>query len=265
MKPILQNRFTLSLLIILLIILLHYISLLSPFEKLITVILSPFQSATYSVAGSISNKFNQITARKNLSQDNFNLRQKIDKLEQQIVELKMFIEENQMVSQQAKYLQSQGFKFVDAKVISRSVDGNPRLLVINRGRSDGIKKGMAGVVNEGRVIGKVINVSAKQSSLLLLIDNQCQMSASLAGQSQIIGLAGGEHNISVTLKNILKTSIIKKGDLIITSGKDEHIPPGLLIGEVGEVIDNKTELFKNASLITQANFKNLRIVSIVLF
>ena len=193
------------------------------------------------------------------------LKQKINKLEQQIVDLKIFIEENEMVMDQTKYLQSQGFNFVNAKIISRSSEINPNLFIVNQGKNNGIKKGMVVIAQHGTVIGKIIDTQAMQSSLLLLIDNQCQISASLAGHSEIIGLIQGQHNISLNLINILKNVPLKKGDLIMTSGQDDNIPPGLLIGQIDEIVDTYGELFKKANLTSQVDFGNLRVVSVVIF
>jgi len=258
-----QNKFTLSFLIILLIIFLHYITILSPLEKLITIILSPFQSATYNITTNISDRLEQITIKENLNLENQELKEKINKLEQQIVNLKMFIEENEMIIEQTEYLQSQNYSFVNAKIISRAVETNPNLFIINQGKNSGIKKGMAVITGQGIVIGKIIDIQARQSSLLLLINNSCEMSASLAGHSEIVGLVQGQHNISIGLTNVLKNSQIEKQDIIITSGQDEYIPSGLLIGQVDEIIDNEGELFKKANLTTQVNFKNLRVVSVI--
>lgn len=258
-----QNKFTITFLVIFLTIFLHYTKILSPLERVISLVLSPFQGLVYSTSDKLSYKLSKLKVKKDWEAENQVLKQKINQLEEQIVKLKMFIEEQELVDKQNKYLESQGFKFVNARIISSSSEPNPNLLVINKGSGGGVKHGMAVVVEDGVVVGKIIKTEDKSSLLLLLIDSECRLSATLAGKSEIVGLVQGQHNISLGLDYILKNVPLKKEDLIITSGVDEHIPAGLLIGEVGEVVDDGNALFKSASIISPVNFKNLRIVSVV--
>ena len=260
----LKNKFILTTLIIFLIIFFHIVSILSPFEQLIFISFKPFQSVAYSTSNNISLELSEMTIRKNFLNDNKKLNKKINQLEQKIVELKLFIEENDLLINQNKYLKSIGYNFINARVISAGVENNPNLLIINRGANDGVKPEMAVVVENGTLIGKIIKTENKISHLLLLTDNQTKVSASLSGKSEIFGIVEGKNNISICLNYILKTAEIEKNDLIMTSGFDEFIPAGLLIGEIDEIENNENQLFKNAQILSPVNLKNLRIVSIVI-
>lgn len=264
-KDLLYNKFIITFSIIILIIFLHYTKILSPLEKVISWALSPFQSVVYSTSDKLSYKLSKLKVKKDWEAENQVLKQKINQLEEQIVELKMFIEEQELFTEQSKYLSSQGFNFVNARIISSSSDSNPNLLVINKGADDGVKNEMAVVGEDEVVVGKIIKTESQQSFLLLLIDNQAKISACLPGQSEIVGLVEGKHNISLGLNYILKNAPLKKGDLIITSGQDDNIPAGLLIGEVADIIDEPGSLFQSANINTPVNFKNLRIVSVVIY
>jgi len=263
-RSLLSNNFFISFIIILVIIFLHLVTILSPIEKLTSFILNPFQNITYKIATSISLKVENTYTKKELKLNNLILQQKIDKLEQQIVNLKIFIEEHGIVSEQNKYLSAKGFEFVSAKVISKAVDSNPSLLLINQGKKSGIQKGMAVTVEDGVVIGKIIKVKDLNSIILLISDNSSKLSASISGHSEIVGLVEGKHNMSLSLNYLLKSSKVKVEDLIITSGFDEKVPAGLLIGEVEEILDDHASLFKSANINSQTNFKNIRIVSVVI-
>ena len=263
-KNLWSNSFFVSFVVIIAIIFLHFVTILSPIEKLTSFILNPFQNITYKIATNISSNLENSKTKKELELNNLVLQQKIDKLEQQIVNLKIFIEEHGIVSEQNKYLSSKGFEFVSAKVISKAVDSNPNLLLINQGKNSGIQKGMVVTVEGGVVIGKVIKVEDLNSLVLLITDNSSKLSASISGQSEIVGLVEGKHNISLSLNYLLKSTEIEKEDLIITSGFDELVPAGLLIGEIGEIFDDPASLFKSANIDSQTNFKNIRIVSVVI-
>ncbi|MBU4481946.1 rod shape-determining protein MreC [Candidatus Parcubacteria bacterium] len=260
----LKNKFISTFLIILLIIFLHATTLLLPFEKLIFISFKPFQSIAFSTGGNISLELSEMTIRKNLLEDNKKLNKKINQLEQKIVQLKLFIEENDLLINQNKYLKSVGYNFINARVISAGIENNPNLFIINRGANDNVKPGMAVVVEDGTLIGKIIKTENTISHLLLLTDNQIKISASLSGQSEISGIIEGKNNISICLNYILKTANIQPLDLIQTSGFDEYIPAGLLIGEVAEIHNDPNQLFQEAKITSPINLKNLRIVSIVI-
>lgn len=259
-----KNKFISTFLIILLIIFLHISAILSPVEKIIFWIMQPAQSITFLSSHNIALKISEITLHKNLLSENINLKQQINLLEQKIVALKLFIEENDLLIQQNRYLKSSGYNFINARVISIGIGNNPNLLIINRGKNDDVRVGMAVVVEDGAMIGKIIKVENNISHLLLLTDNSNLISVSMAGHSEISGIVQGKNNISINLNYILKTAEISPDDLIMTSGFDEFIPAGLLIGNVQEIFDEPNQLFKQAKIASPVNFKNLRIVSVVI-
>ncbi len=259
-----RHKFTVYFLVILAIIFFHYTKILWPIERLTFFVLSPVNGVVYNLTNSLTEGLVSLEGRRELYYTHEAWREKIDKLEQQIVELKTFIEENKMVVEQNKYLAARGFKFVAGRVVGVAPGGNPNLLVLNQGTSDGIKVGMVATAGQGRVIGKIIKTEANSAYLLLLIDNSCQLSAAVAGRSEIVGLAKGRHNLSLSLEYILKSADLKTGDLIMTSGAESEIPAGLVIGEVAEINEEVNSLFKDANLVTVANFKNIKIVNVII-
>jgi rod shape-determining protein MreC len=263
-KQILDNKFFIALFVIFGLLFLHYTTILRPLEKGLTIIFSPFQNVFYTASNETNQKISAIKEQKDLKKNNKELSARIEKLEQKIIELKLFIEEKDLLIKQDKYLEQEGFHYLNARVISASSESNPNIIVINRGESNGVKKGMAVTGENGTLIGKIIKVSSNTSHVRLIIDNSSKVSASIAGISQINGIVEGNYNLSLTFKNILKKTNLKEGDLIMTSGYDENIPAGILIGKVEEIYDSSQELFKSAVLFTNINFHNLRIVNIII-
>ena len=156
MSNFFKNKFISTFLIILLIIFLHITTILLPIEKLILFTLQPIQSITFFASHNISLETSKITLRENLLDENKNLKQQINSLEQKLVKLRLFIEENNLLIEQNKYLKSTNYNFINARVISVGVENNPNLLILNRGENDNIKAGMAVVVEQGTLVGKII-------------------------------------------------------------------------------------------------------------
>ena len=263
-RHILDNKFIVVFFIILGLIFLHYTTILRPIENLISVALSPFQSLMFSAGDQTSESISNIITKRDLISENNSLKERVNNLEQKIVELKFFIEENNLLIKQNEYLENQGFNFLNARVISMSAQKTPNILIINRGSNDGVQIGMAVVAEDGTLVGRIIKTDNHTSQVILIIDNSSKISTSIAGNSEINGIIEGSYNISLSMNYILKNAEIQKGDLVMTSGFDENIPAGILIGEIDNINNDNTELFKSANISTPINFKNLRIVSVII-
>jgi len=185
-------------------------------------------------------------------------------LQTKIIELEQVLNQKEILDEELKFLREKDLKFVPAKVIARGIDSNSNLLVINKGRTDGLKKGLAVVIQQGLVIGRIAQISGQTSQVLLLNDSESQISAaSLKGKS-LLGIARGNLDVGLALKYVLKEKELEPGNLIITAGEEETVPQGLLIGEVLEIKEDERELFKSAIISQPPNVKNINIVNVVL-
>mgnify|MGYP001597270687 FL=1 len=57
---------------------------------------------------------------------------------------------------------------------------------------------------------------------------------------------------------------LKVGDLIITSGLEDHIPRGLIVGQIEKIINQSEELYQKAQINLPVSFKNLNILMVLL-
>lgn len=263
-KYFLKNYFFQTGLLVLLIITGHYLSLIKPLENVLVLISSPLQSLGFDLGKNMAQKTTSLINKVNWVEENNKLKEKINALEKQLADLKIFIEEQKMIDQQNFYLQSQKINFINGQVIAKTYENNPFIYLINRGEKDGLQVGMAVVNENGALIGKIIKTNPSQAFFLILINTESRVSACLAGQSKISGLVTGMHNISLELTYILKNVNLQTGDLVVTSGQDNNIPAGLIIGEIGAITDEKKDIFKSAEIISPADFKNIKIIAVVL-
>ena len=56
---------------------------------------------------------------------------------------------------------------------------------------------------------------------------------------------------------------IKSGDIVVTSGLENYIPRGLIIGEIENVETKPSDLFQKAIIKILTPFNNLRILTIL--
>jgi len=65
------------------------------------------------------------------------------------------------------------------------------------------------------------------------------------------------------LINIPKSSRVAKGDTVLTSNVSDIYPPGIMVGTVAEIIDDKSSNFFTLKLKTATNFSNLQFVYVL--
>lgn len=263
-RKIIKNEFFIIGSIFLALIFLHYLSILSPVEKIIYWTLAPLQFSSENLAGNTAKIIDQKFNKPDWPLENQILKEKVESLENQLIGLKNFIEENKLIAAQEKYLQERKLNFLTGRIIGRAETNNANVLIINKGESDGVKVGQAVLGVNGALIGKIIQTDSKIAHLLLIVANGNRFNASVAGKSEVVGIAEGSHNSSIILDYILKQADIQVGDFMVTSGVDAQIPGGILIGVLSQIFEDKNNLFKQAEIVSPADFKNIKIVNIIL-
>jgi len=152
----------------------------------------------------------------------------------------------------------------EAKVINNSVNAQKNYIQINRGASQGIKDNMAVINSDLSAIGVVINVSDNFSQVMSLLHIQSKVNASLkkTGDFGTIEWDGKDPRY-LTLKGIPKSIPVQRGDTVLTSIYSSIFPPGMRLGTIDGILDEKSTNFYVLIIKTAANFYNLQQVFIV--
>ena len=263
-RKIIKNNFIYLIIFLVLIIFLHYIGILKPFENLISRGLSYPFAWIYTATQKTSSPLNNINNSFFLAQENEKLKNKIIELENNLISLQEILSQKEILDSQIEFLSQKNISSVPAKIIARGINQNQNLLTINKGLKNNFKTGMIAVVENGLVVGKLINVMPEISHLLLLNDSKSEVSASILKNNSLTGVVKGKIDLSLELEFIPKEQDLEVGDIIITSGIEEQIPSGLLIGEVGEITQDERDLFRKATIWQPVDIKNITIVNIII-
>lgn len=143
------------------------------------------------------------------------------------------------------YSQSVEYKTITAKILSRSPSESYTLL-IDQGSEDGVKQGLAVVVNQGHLIGIVSSVSDYTSTVRLLEDEQTRIPVSILGEPQTSGLLIGQEGFLLDMQYIPQDRELQIGDAVVTSNLYERIPDNLVIGTIYEIVKEETSSFQQA-------------------
>jgi rod shape-determining protein MreC len=250
-----------------LLIFLHIFGVLKPVESVLASALNPAMSRIYFFSSRLRVLYNDQGSKADLLE-------KIKKLEGEnnnlIVEnsrLKSAEEENEILREYLVFKKDSGFSFVSANIISRqninsgSSGGN---IIINRGEGDGLKIGAPAISGEGIIIGKIIALKDKTAEICLITAKDCQLASAMQNKNGTSGIVRGEFGLTVRMEFIPQTEEIKIGDTVITSGLEENIPRGLIVGRVSEVKKENNELWQSAVIEPLVDLDNLIIVSVLL-
>jgi rod shape-determining protein MreC len=131
------------------------------------------------------------------------------------------------------------FFYMPAKVISNSVFLQQNYIILYRGSGQGVLPNMA-VVGANGVVGTVISTSENMSTVMSLLHRQSKLIAVMKSGSGLGEVSwDGKDPAFLVLTKIPKTVVIKQGDTVITSPYSDRFPPGIPIGIVAVVAQDK--------------------------
>jgi rod shape-determining protein MreC len=195
--------------------------------------ISPLEKGIVRLQTGASGIWHNYLYLRGVRQENRALQEQIQKLQLKQVRLEQDAE-------QARRLQALlGFKeqFIAqttaAQVIGSSGSEQSRIVYLDKGSNQGIKRDMAVISSEG-VVGKVILVFGDTSQVLLINDQSSGVGAILE-QSRLQGVLKGKASGELVLDKIMSDEEVKPGEKVLTSGGDQIFPKGLPLGSVARV------------------------------
>ena len=206
--------------------------------------------------------FQRIGEIKDLSQEKSRLSIEVRTLTEENSRLREMEYENRILRKQLGLAQDKSeFNLVAGGIIGREVGGFLDMVLIDRGRKDGLAKNDP-VVSGQFLIGRVKEVYGRTAQVQFITAVDSIVNAKLQ-DSRANGLVKGGIGYALGMESIPKNAEIKPNELVITSGLGGSLPKGLIIGQVEEVTSGQGDIFKRASLITPINFNSLEIVFII--
>ncbi len=145
-------------------------------------------------------------------------------------------------------------------ILGISTDPLTRVWWLNLGAQDGIQVKQPAAVAEG-LVGRVQNVSAKQSTIQIILDQRSRFPV-LVQRTRSRGIVAGTGS-GIELRQVLIRDELKIGDRIITSGLSQLFPKGLFVGEIKEIVQSENQLFQTAVLEPGVDFSRLESVGIL--
>jgi len=154
------------------------------------------------------------------------------------------------------------YAYLPAKVIDNSVNKQYNLIMLDRGKYDGIEEDMA-VIGPDGIVGIVNGVSEHFARVLPVINRKFRVSAKFKKNNYFGSLSwNGRSYRHATLNEIPLHVSVSKGDSIVVSGFSGSFPEGIPVGIVDKVLQ-KDGSFYIIEVLLATDFRKLFYVTVV--
>jgi rod shape-determining protein MreC len=234
----------------------------NPAERLAIEVTAPIQKwfigTVRLIRDTWKNYFFLVEAR----QENLRLKAQIELLKLEKSRYQEVLLTNKRLQDLLKFQDNTDDPILPAMVTGWDSSGMFKSIIIDKGSREGVAVNMAVVSSEG-VVGRVVSVSPHYSQVLLVTDQNSAIDG-LVQSSRGRGMLKGSGSGECYFDYVIKTSEIKPGDAIVTSGLGGVFPKGLHLGRVKSVDDSPYKLFKDVKVIPAVNLDKLEEVLIIL-
>lgn len=197
---------------------------------------SPFMKAGNEVQEGVGNAGGAQRSVGQLEEENAALRRELAELRIMRSEFEKTREDFDQVSRMLDLRERSRHSLVASKIIGRDASMWWRTVTVDKGLKAGITTASPVLTDQG-LVGKTSHVDAFQSKVILLTDEQCQVSATIEGTTErglLMGVRGATQGEPVLkLKYLSKDAEVVPGSRVYTYGGG-LFPAGLLLGEVRE-------------------------------
>jgi rod shape-determining protein MreC len=170
--------------------------------------------------------------------------------------------ENERLRSILAFKQKASFKVVVARVVARPADSWSSAVTIDKGKFNGIRRGMIAITYLG-LAGRVVEATDRTAKVMLINDPNIGVSA-VVKRSRQEGLVSGTLGGYLIMRYLPKDSDIQISDVILTSGLTELYPKGLLIGKVVEVGEEFSRLSRYAVIKPALDLTNIEEILIII-
>lgn len=219
------------------------------------------QKKLYHLGLNINKTIINLQNYKSLIEENKKLKENLIRLALNKVDYLNLKKENTTLKHILQFKRKTGFEVVVANIIGRDFF-NHNIIHLNAGKNRGIKKGDAVVYANGILIGKIIETTNTFSKARLLVDNNSEIAGVLENE-KINQIIVGYQNNGLKMEFIPESTLVKEGELVITSNLNENIPQNLLIGKVVKIIKQEGQPFQSVLVAPLVNLNNIDMVSVI--
>lgn len=196
------------------------------------------------------------------------LQEELDSLRAQVAELEDQVRQGQEASRENEQLRDllglqqrrRDFTFESAKVTARSTYNWESTLTLGKGTNAGIEAGDCVITETGVLVGVISTVGYNWSTVSTIISTDVQMGG-IVSRTYSAGVLEGDFSLMsqgrLKLSYLPEGAQLVSGDEVLTSGKGDVYPAGLVVGQVEGVFTDPSGQSRYAVVIPGAKLDSL--------
>lgn len=237
-------------------------------QRGISFVLRPFQGALDSAGREVTSMVDAVREMDQLRLENRALHDENERLATENRTIVQLRRENALLAGLLQVQAGLDYETVASLVIAREASEFRRLVTIDKGTSSGIALGDVVVAEGGALVGRVVELGANFSQVLLISDT----AATVIGQlttSAATGEVVGQLEAVLVMGKVDAAVRVQLGEEVVTAGLElsggirSPYPRGLLIGQVVDFTRDANEVVQTVFVQSAANLERLEAVLVV--
>ena len=232
-----------------------------PLSNLVTTITTPVRNGTAAVGDWIQGVSRYVFRYGEMEQQIADLEKENAQLQEQIREGQEALQENELLRDLLDLREKRrDFVFESAKITARSTDNWESTLTLSKGSESGVEAGNCVVTSTGVLVGVVSEVGSHYSVLRTVVDTGMEMGGIIT-RTNTAGVLEGDFALmqegKLRLAYLPDGAQLVAGDEVLTSGRGDVYPSGLVVGRVEGVFSDASGMNRYAVVIPEVDLDTL--------
>ena len=207
-----------------------------PLSNMVTTIATPFRSGIAAAADWVEGVYGYVFHYGELQDELERLRARVGELEEEVRQGEEAVRENEQLRELLEFqTRRRELTTEPAKVTARSTSNWESTLTLSKGTTSDIQAGDCVITQTGALVGVVSEVGVNWSTVSTIINTDTEMGG-IVTRTYSAGVLEGDFSLMnqgrLKLNYLPEEAQLVSGDEVLTSGRGEVFPAGLLVGKV---------------------------------
>ena len=232
-----------------------------PLSNLVTTITAPVRNGVAAVGDWVQGVSRYVFRYGEMEQQIADLETENAQLQEQIRESQEALQENELLRDLLDLREKRrDFVFESAKVTARSASNWESTLTLSKGSESGVQEGNCVITSTGVLVGVVSDVGSHYATVSTVIDTGMEMGGIIT-RTNAAGVLEGDFSLmqegKLRLSYLPDEAQLVTGDEVLTSGRGDVYPSGLVVGQVEGVFSDASGMNRYAVVVPEVNLDTL--------
>ena len=232
-----------------------------PLSNLVTTITAPVRNGVAAVGDWVQGVSRYVFRYGEMEQQIADLETENAQLQEQVRESQEALQENELLRDLLDLREKRrDFVFESAKVTARSASNWESTLTLSKGSESGVQEGNCVITSTGVLVGVVSEVGSHYATVSTVIDTGMEMGGIIT-RTNAAGVLEGDFSLmqegKLRLSYLPDEAQLVTGDEVLTSGRGDVYPSGLVVGRVEGVFSDACGMKGYGVVVPEVNLDTL--------